>query len=75
MRVGLTGGAGFIGSHILVELLAQQHDVLVNNMTYWSLTILQIVRRRACFVWKELPKSRLSFWKRIFAIHKLFPKL
>ena len=29
MRVCLTGGAGFIGSHILVELLAQQHDVLV----------------------------------------------
>ena len=29
MRVCLTGGAGFIGSHILVELLSEGHDVLV----------------------------------------------
>lgn len=29
MRVCLTGGAGYIGSHILVELLTGRHDVLV----------------------------------------------
>ena len=38
MRVCLTGGAGFIGSHILAELLAERHEVLVidnfaNNST------------------------------------------
>ena len=29
MRVCLTGGAGFIGSHILIQLLSNHHDVLV----------------------------------------------
>ena len=29
MRVCLTGGAGYIGSHILVGLLDEDHDVLV----------------------------------------------
>ena len=29
MRVCLTGGAGYIGSHILVGLLGDGHDVLV----------------------------------------------
>lgn len=29
MRVLLTGGAGFLGSHILLKLLAKQHEILV----------------------------------------------
>lgn len=29
MRVLLTGGAGFLGSHILLKLLAKEHEVLV----------------------------------------------
>ena len=68
MRVCLTGGAGFIGSHILVELLAQQHDVLVidNFANSSSESLLRV---------EKIVQVRLSFWKRIFAIHELFPKL
>ena len=29
MRVAVTGGAGYIGSHTVVELLEQKHDVLI----------------------------------------------
>ena len=29
MRVGITGGAGFIGGHIIQELVARGHQVIV----------------------------------------------
>ena len=48
MRVCLTGGAGFIGSHILTELLAEQNDVLViDNFVNSSLESLRRVERIA----------------------------
>lgn len=48
MRVCLTGGAGYIGSHILVKLLAGDHDVLViDNFANSSPTCLNRVRRLA----------------------------
>ena len=46
MRVCLTGGAGYIGSHILVGLLNDDHDVLVlDNFANSSPTCLQHVRQ------------------------------
>ncbi|MDY3868817.1 MAG: SDR family NAD(P)-dependent oxidoreductase, partial [Pyramidobacter sp.] len=36
MNVLLTGGAGFIGSHTAVELLAQKHSVVVADNLYNS---------------------------------------
>jgi UDP-glucose 4-epimerase len=45
MRVCLTGGAGYIGSHILVGLLAGDHEVLViDNFVNSSPTSLDQVR-------------------------------
>ena len=46
MRVCLTGGAGYIGSHILVGLLGEDHDVLVvDNFENSSPTCLSHVRK------------------------------
>ena len=46
MRVCLTGGAGYIGSHILVGLLDDGHHVLVvDNFENSSPTCLQHVRQ------------------------------
>ena len=46
MRVCLTGGAGYIGSHVLFELLTRQHEVLVlDNFENSSPTCLQHVRQ------------------------------
>ena len=46
MRVCLTGGAGYIGSHILVGLLNDDHDVLVlDNFANSSPTCLQHLRQ------------------------------
>lgn len=46
MRVLVTGGAGFIGSHTLVELLAQGHEVcVVDNYDNSSPVVLDRVRQ------------------------------
>ena len=48
MRVCLTGGAGYIGSHILVRLLDDDHDVLViDNFENSSPICLRHVRNLA----------------------------
>ena len=48
MRVCLTGGAGYIGSHILARLLADDHDVLVvDNFANSSPRCLRNVRQLA----------------------------
>ena len=46
MRVLVTGGAGYIGSHILLELLAQGHDVMVLD-NYSNATPEVLLRVRA----------------------------
>lgn len=46
MRVLVTGGAGFIGSHTLIELLAQGHEVcVVDNYDNSSPVVLERVRQ------------------------------
>ena len=46
MRVLVTGGAGYIGSHTLVELLGQAHEVLVlDNFDNSSPVVLDRVRK------------------------------
>jgi UDP-glucose 4-epimerase len=48
MRVLVTGGAGYIGSHTLVELLGQDHAVcVVDNYANSSPVVLDRVRRLA----------------------------
>ena len=37
MNIIVTGGAGFIGSHILIELLKKNHEIFViDNYKFWS---------------------------------------
>ena len=47
MRVLVTGGAGYIGSHTCVELLAAGHDVVVvDNLSNSKETALERVREQ-----------------------------
>ena len=55
MRILLTGGAGFIGSHTAVELLNQQHDVFIyDNLCNSSAQVIQnieaITHRHVTFI-------------------------
>ena len=46
MRVLVTGGAGYVGSHTLLELLAEGHDVcVVDNYSNGSVVALDRVRQ------------------------------
>jgi UDP-glucose 4-epimerase len=49
MRILLTGGAGYVGSHVLVDALAAGHDVCVlDNFVNSSPIALDRVRRISC---------------------------
>ncbi len=45
MRVLVTGGAGYIGSHTLLELMTRNHEVFVfDNFSNSTLAVLDRVR-------------------------------
>jgi UDP-glucose 4-epimerase len=47
MRVVVTGGAGFIGSHLVEELLAKNYEVIVvDNFSTGTLTNLNEFRNK-----------------------------
>jgi len=65
MRVLVTGGAGYIGSHTLIELLGQAHAVCVLR---W---ITRHKRQaRGCSMWGPAPATRCTTWSKLSpAIH------
>ncbi len=65
MNVLVTGGAGYIGSHICLELLQQNHNVLVvdnlHNSTEQNLiNVGKILSEDLCF---DSPNKKFSFYK------------
>jgi UDP-glucose 4-epimerase len=57
MRVLLTGGAGYIGSHTAVDLLWSGHDVTVlDNLVNSNVESVRRVRRH------HRPEAHPSYW-------------
>jgi len=55
MRVLVTGGAGFIGSHLVMALADRGHDVrVVDNLSTGNLENLQEIRHRIEFIQADL---------------------
>jgi UDP-glucose 4-epimerase len=69
MRIGVTGGAGYIGAHVVVELLQAGHEVVVvDNFSAGHLAALeraQAIAGRPCAVVPadiaDAPKVRAAF--------------
>ena len=71
MRVLLTGGAGFIGSHVAVELIAAGHEVvIVDDLSNSSLSVVdrvaQVAGVRPAFYELDVRDARLAD---VFAEH------
>ncbi len=48
MRVLVTGGSGYIGSHTCVQLLQNGHDVVIlDNLCNSKRSVLPVIERRA----------------------------
>ncbi|MGU0055850.1 NAD-dependent epimerase/dehydratase family protein [Enterobacter hormaechei] len=61
MRVLVTGGSGYIGSHTCVQLLQSGHDVVIlDNLCNSKRSVLPVIERLSV-------NSRLS-WKAISAM-------
>ena len=61
MKILTTGGTGYIGSHVVVELLAQGHEVeILDNLSNSKIKVLDQS--------KKLLTKNLNFMKSIFVI-------
>ena len=59
MRILLTGGAGYIGSHTAVELIEAGHEILIiDNLSNSSEMSIKRVER--------LTNSQITFYKKIY---------
>ena len=71
MRILVTGGAGYIGSHTAVVLLEQGHDVIIVDNLCNSKRVL-------CSVWRSFLENRWLFTSTMSAMKKRcarsFPK-
>jgi len=70
MHILVTGGAGYIGSHTVVELLNHGHDVtvadnLVNSSSVSLDRIMQITGKRPAFI--DIDVTNLAELKKVFA--------
>ncbi len=45
MRVLVTGGSGYIGSHTCVQLLQNGHDVIIDNLCNSKRSVLPVIER------------------------------
>jgi len=74
MRIFVTGGAGYIGSHTVLELLAQGYDVVVaDNFSNSKLEAIKRVKELAGrdFAFYEMDLSNKSQLDGIFSEHKI----
>jgi len=59
MKVLITGGAGFIGSHLAEELVHQKHKVTVlDNLSSGNLKNLQLIRKKIKFIKCDISKNK-----------------
>lgn len=73
MKILVTGGMGYIGSHTCVELMAAGHDVVVvDNLSNAKLSVQERVARIAgkAFVFVELDVRDRAGLERLFAEHR-----
>lgn len=74
MRILVTGGAGYIGSHTAVELLEKGHDIVIaDNFSNSSKNSLEMIRRITGkeFPFYEVDVTEESAVRKIFALEKL----
>jgi len=56
MKIVITGGAGFIGSHLAQELAAEHEVVVIDNLSSGKLESLKAVKERIKFVKADITK-------------------
>ena len=58
MKCLITGGAGFIGSHLAEELVRQKHQIIViDNLSTGTLKNLRFIRNKIQFIKCDISKS------------------
>ena len=68
MKVLVTGGAGYIGSHAVIELLNQNHDVIVDNFQIQLIKRLENITNKSC----ELENIDIRDKKNLISAFKKF---
>lgn len=68
MKILITGGAGFIGSHLCDSLIKQEHDItVIDNLMLGSLDNIKHIVNRPGFKFHEEDILNLKYLKQIFS--------
>ena len=72
MKIIITGGAGFIGSHLAEKLCKKNKVIIIDNLSTGRLKNIETFKNKALFVKADISKNSLKWIKHFKGVDKVF---
>ena len=72
MKIIITGGAGFIGSHLAEKLCKKNKVIIIDNLSTGRLKNIETFKNKALFVNADISKNSLKWIKHFKGVDKVF---
>lgn len=72
MKIIITGGAGFIGSHVAEKLCKKNKVIIIDNLSTGRLKNIETFKNKVLFVKADISKNSLKWIKHFKGVDKVF---